>query len=278
MSENGVTRDKILKDYPRMGPDDRFTFECRPGVSCFTRCCQDVSIVLTPYDVLRLTRALRTDSSEFLEKHTLSGFTEKPRFPVVLLKMQGEEKRCPFVGEKGCTVYGNRPWACRMYPLGAAEPQNPNPDEHGFHFLIREELCKGHGEGRSWSVREWVSDQGIEEYDMMGASFKALMLHPEWTQKGEALTPAQLDMLYMACYDLDRFRRFVFESRFLEYFDVDEARIEALRTDDEELLDFAMQWLRFSLFGDKTMRVRHSVMEARQGAAGAEEPAAPPAR
>ena len=36
-------------------------------------------------------------------------------------------------------------------------------------------------------------------------------------------------MFYMACYDLDRFRRFVFETRFLQLFEVDEARVEALR-------------------------------------------------
>jgi uncharacterized protein len=55
----------------------------------------------------------------------------------------------------------------------------------------------------------------------------------------------------MAAYDLDRFRSFVFDTRFLELFEVDEARVEALRTDDEELLEFAMDWLAFSLFQEK---------------------------
>ncbi len=81
MSDETVTREKILKDYPRMGLDERFTFECRPGLSCFTCCCQDVSIVLTPYDILRLKRALRMDSSEFLEKHTITRCGEQPELP-----------------------------------------------------------------------------------------------------------------------------------------------------------------------------------------------------
>jgi Fe-S-cluster containining protein len=276
MSDQPVTQETILSDYPRMGLDERFTFECRPGLSCFTCCCQDVSIVLTPYDILRLTRALRMDSSEFLEKYTITGVTSKPNFPVVLLKMEGDGKRCPLVGVKGCTVYQDRPWACRMYPLGAAEPQNPNPEDHAFHFLLREDLCKGHGQGRDWSVREWIADQGIEEYDMMGSSFKDLMLHPNWT-KGEAIPAGKLDMVYMACYDLDRFRRFVFETKFLDYFEVDEARVEAIREDGEELLEFAMQWLRFSLFGDKTMKIRGSVIEAHHRAAEAASPTTPSA-
>jgi hypothetical protein len=58
-------------------------------------------------------------------------------------------------------------------------------------------------------------------------------------------------MFYMAAYDLDRFRSFVFDTRFLDLFEVDEARVEALRTDDVELLEFAMDWLAFSLFGEK---------------------------
>ncbi len=275
MNDQPITREAILKDFPRMGLDEHFTFECRPGLSCFTCCCKDVSIVLTPYDILRLTRALRMDSSEFLEKHTITGVAAKPNFPVVLLKMQGEDKRCPLVGEQGCTVYQNRPWACRMYPLGAAEPQNPNPEDHAFHFLLREDLCKGHGQGREWTVREWVSDQGIEEYDMMGSSFKELMLHPDWS-KGEPIPAGKLDMVYMACYDLDRFRRFVFETKFLNYFEVDETRVEVIREDNEELLEFAMQWLRFSLFGEKTMKIRSSVVEAHRRAAEAASPATLP--
>jgi len=73
-----------------------------------------------------------------------------------------------------------------------------------------------------------------------------------------------MDMFHMACYDIDRFRRFVFETRFLELFDVDEERIAAMRSDDVELLEFAMQWLRFSLFRDRTMKIKPSVVEARK--------------
>lgn len=92
----------------------------------------------------------------------------------------------------------------------------------------------------------------------MEAPFKKLMLHEFW-QKGEALTSNKAAMTYMAFYDIDRFRRFVFGSRFLNLFDVDEARVEALRVDDEELLDFAMDWLQFVLFGARTMKLRPEV-------------------
>jgi len=267
MPDQVVTVEGILKEQARMTPDDQFTFHCGPNLNCFTECCRDVSIVLTPYDILRLKKALRMDSTEFLEKHTLPLFGAQQKFPLTILRMDPETKKCPFVTEQGCQVYADRPWACRMYPLGVAKPKNPTPVDQPFYFVLHEELCHGHGQGKARSVREWIAEQGIEEYEMMGASFQELVLHDFWNRE-PALTPQQAEMFYMACYDLDRFRRFVFESRFLDLFEIDEARVEAMRSDDEELLEFALLWLRFSLFGEKTMKIRREVVEARKQAAG----------
>lgn len=267
MPDQAVTAESILKDQARMTPDDQFTFHCRLNLDCFTECCRDVSIVLTPYDILRLKKALRVDSTEFLEKHTLPLFNPQQKFPLTIFRMDPETKKCPFVTEQGCQVYADRPWACRMYPLGVAKPKNPTPAEQPFYFVLQEELCHGHGQGKTRSVREWIAEQGIEEYEMMGASFQELVLHDFWNRE-PALTPQQAEMFYMACYDLDRFRRFVFESRFLELFEIDEARVEAMRSDDEELLEFALLWLRFSLFGERTMKIRREVVEAGKRTAG----------
>jgi Fe-S-cluster containining protein len=258
-----VTPEKILKSCPRLGLDDRFTFQCGSQLSCFGKCCHDVSIVLTPYDVLRLKESQKIDSSEFLEKYTLRLQNAEQKFPIVILKMEDQTKKCHFLNEQGCGVYRDRPWACRMYPLGVAEPQNPSPENQRFHFLIQENVCQGHGLGTPLSVREWIECQGIEEYEMMSTGFKELSLHDFWNGK-QALSPAQSDMFYMACYDLDRFRRFVFETRFLQLFEVDEARVEALRTDDQELLDFGMQWLRFSIFGEKALRLRPGAAQRKE--------------
>ncbi|MBN2243318.1 MAG: YkgJ family cysteine cluster protein [Acidobacteria bacterium] len=265
MTENNANPESIIRDYPRLGPDDRFAFRCCQSLECFTSCCRDVSIVLTPYDIIRMKRALEIDSSSFLDKYTISPFTRDQKIPAVLLKMDPQTKSCPFVSsEKGCRIYANRPWACRMYPLGMAEPDNPTPEDRRFYFLLKEDNCLGHREGRSITVAEWIADQGIEEYEAYGAPFKELMLHPFWNG-GETLQPEQIDMYHMACYDLDRFRRFVFETSFLRLFDIDEARIEAMRTDDLELSDFAMQWLKFSLFKEKSMKINRSVMESKLG-------------
>jgi Fe-S-cluster containining protein len=255
--------ERILKDSPRLGPDDGFRFACRPGISCFNRCCADVNIFLSPYDVLRMKKRLGMDSSEFLEKYTLMPLHKDMKFPVVVLRMNDNEKKtCSFVTDAGCGIYSDRPWPCRMYPLGLAA-QKDTPDGwrgERFYFLLEEEVCRGFEEPQEWSVRDWLEDQGIEEYDRWGEGFKELTLH-QYFEDGGTLSPEKMHMLFTACYDLDRFREFVFGSTLLQRFEVDEDFIEEMRNDDEELLRFAFLWLRFSLFGEQTMKVKREVAD-----------------
>ena len=63
-------------------------------------------------------------------------------------------------------------------------------------------------------------------------------------------------MFCMASYNLDSFRSFVFKSRFLNVFDVSPELRDRLAFDDVALLAFAMDWLKFSLYGMKAMRLR----------------------
>ena len=260
-------REEILSDYPRLGPDDTFRFACHPGVSCFNRCCRDVNIFLSPYDVLRIRKRLGMSSGEFLGKHVLLPVQKDMRTPVVVLKMnEDEEKTCPFLSEDGCGIYTDRPWPCRMYPLGLAAQKDTADGWRGdrFYFLLEEKGCEGFEQPKEWTVRDWLDDQSVDEYDDWGEAFKELTLHP-FFEEGGTLAPEKMQMMFTACYDLDKFREFVFQSTLLERFDVDEDFVENMRHDDEELLRFGFLWLRFSLFGEPTMKVRPHVAEAFKG-------------
>ena len=256
-------REKIMTDYDRLGPDDSFQFACHPGVPCFNDCCADVNIFLTPYDVLRLKNAVGIESGDFLDRYTQIPIEQKQRHPIVMFKMEkNEQKTCPFVGPEGCTVYADRPWPCRMYPVGLASPKDKDARE--FYFVMCEDVCKGFAETRRWTVREWLADQAIGRWDEFGQLFKELTLH-DWWLKGKTLSPDKMEMFYTALYDLDRFRSLVFESTFLRRFEVEPETVEAMRSDDEELLRFAHRWLRFALFGDQTIQVRPEALGPRSG-------------
>jgi len=269
MREVENLKEAILKnpeEYPRLEEDSEFEFRCHPGVPCFNDCCADVNIFLTPYDVLRLKNHLGITSEEFLAKYTIIPFDENSTFPAVLLKMQDTEKKeCHFVSEKGCGVYENRPWACRMYPLGMASPADgmEGPLQKDFYFLLKEPICKGFKESKKQTVNEWLSDQGMEAYNEIGEEWKALTLHP-YLQKGNTLPPNKVEMFFTATYRLDAFRVFVFESSFLSKFHVEPEVLEKIKTDDTELLRFGFRWLRFALFGEDTMNVNDAVLETKR--------------
>jgi hypothetical protein len=71
-------------------------------------------------------------------------------------------------------------------------------------------------------------------------------------------------MFHMACYNLDTFREFVFNSTFLERFEVESDVQEELANNDEALLQFAFRWLRFAIFGEPLMTVREEAKAARR--------------
>jgi Fe-S-cluster containining protein len=254
---------EILREYPRHTGADRFQFSCFKGISCFNKCCADVNIFLSPYDVLRMKNRLGITSDEFLRRYTLLPTDQNQKYPAVLLEMtHTEDKHCSFVSaEEGCTIYADRPWACRMYPAGLASPgQNQSEgNDKEFYFLIKDTFCRGHEQEQEWSYQEWLGSQEIGPYKEMGELFKELATH-EWFEGGKDLSPEKIEMFFTVCYNLDAFRRMVFESSFLEKFEVDEALQERIRHDDVELLRFGFDWLKFSLFGEPTMTIRPSVL------------------
>ncbi|MBI4669204.1 MAG: YkgJ family cysteine cluster protein [Elusimicrobia bacterium] len=265
MDEIAKFKEEILKDYPRLAKESEFSFACHPGVPCFNGCCRDINIFLTPYDIIRLKKALAITSGEFLKKYTIMPFDKNLKYPVVMLKMEeNENKTCPFVAKEGCKVYADRPWACRMYPLGLASPrQEKNAAEEEFYFLLQEAACKGLNEPKKWTVAGWMENQGVAEYDEMGRDFKYITLH-KFIGIEQIFTPQKIEMFFMTCYDTDKFREFVFGSSFFNRFDVDEETAAKIKSDDKELLKFGFQWLRFALFNEKTMKIKAEIAEAKK--------------
>lgn len=262
MKEIQRLKDTILKEYPRLKKDDKFKFACHSGVECFNDCCGDVNIFLTPYDVLRLKNALGISSQDFLDKYTLLPAAEGQKLPVVVLRMQDDEKKsCFFVAEEGCTVYNDRPWACRMYPLGLASPGEGNSQlDNEFFFLLKEGSCKGFEEDKEQTIEEWIEDQGIEDYNKFGELYKDIYTHPYFEREPQ-LIPQKIDMFFLASYNLDRFRSFIFNSSFLKKFDIDDDTVARIKDSDEELLMFGFRWIRFALFGEKTIKINDEVRE-----------------
>jgi len=59
----------------------------------------------------------------------------------------------------------------------------------------------------------------------------------------------------------------VFNSTFLELYDIPAERIEKVRTDDTELLKLSYEWLRQAIFAEETLPFKPGVLEKRKAQA-----------
>ena len=237
-------------DPVQLGLDSQFKFRCHKDVACFTRCCREIKITLTPYDVLRLKKRLNLSSEEFLAIYTDLHLLEKTDLPVVTLKlMEDQGSACPFVREDGCIVYEDRPTTCRYYPLGVASlSHKEGADDDGFYFFVNEPHCLGFEEEKTWTVKEWRRDQGVDIHDEINKNWTDLVVRKRSFPPNIKLTDQAKKMFFMISYNIDKFREFVFESSFLERFDVDEKTLQKIKDDDVALLNFGINWLKEILF------------------------------
>jgi len=104
-------------------------------------------------------------------------------------------------------------------------------------------------------VATWRQDQGVDKYDEMNREWKAMMLRR--AENGGPVTDERGNKLFaMVLYDLDQFRNFVFKSRFLSIFNVDDDLKELIWDDDEELLKFGYTYLKSVLKIEDTLEVK----------------------
>jgi uncharacterized protein len=232
--------------------DSKLQFECHPKVSCFTACCHNIKIILTPYDILILRKRLNLPAHEFITQYTEPTYLEKTDMPGVQMKLVGDKNGCPFVTPEGCTVYPDRPSACRYYPVGMAdfhEGGTNDAAEDKFFFLVKEPHCKGHEEPKRWTIREWRADQGVDLRDEMNKEWLRLVMRRKSFGLQATLSEAAKRMFFMASTDLDTFRKFIVESSFLDTYEIDAETIAKIKEDDVELMLFSFKYLANTLFG-----------------------------
>ncbi len=232
--------------------EDSFTFSCTPGISCFNECCRDLNQFLTPYDILRLRKRLDISSTEFLSRYTTQHTGPETGLPIVRLREDPTSgNKCPFVTEKGCSVYEDRPSSCRAYPIIRVVSRNRESGILSEHFaLIKEPHCRGHEQRYQQTVREWIHNQGLAIYNEMNDMLMEII-----SLKNQRF-PGPLDFIslrhfQMACYDLDSFREQVFHQQIKNVSEFDPQLIQNALKSDTDLLKLSLKWLKFKLFGTK---------------------------
>ncbi len=252
------------KDIDRLGgkrirPGETFCFRCYPGIDCFNRCCRNLNLFLYPYDVVRLRKQLSISSERFLDRFVDVMMRKGNHFPEVLLRMaDNEEKACPFLIETGCMVYPDRPDTCRRFPVEQGLMyRNDRTAPELVHFFRPPDFCLGQHESTRWTAETWTADQQAERYQEMTvrwARLKQLFSNDPWGPEGPEGSRAK--MAFMAVYNIDRFREFVFESSFSRRYKIKKDVLRRCRTSDASLLLLGFDWVELFLFGMPSKKIK----------------------
>lgn len=232
----------------RLTLSDTFRFSCHGSLSCFNRCCRNKHLPLTPYDVLRLRTALGLNSDDLLSKHALYSTDPQTGFPVVSIKMKSDpERSCPFVSPEGCTVYENRPTACRLFPLARAASAGLGGEARKvFYCLLDMPGCLGTKEKDVRTIDQWMDDQELRTYLAMNDRMVDFVLTAK-KALGRPLDERGLHKVLAALYNVDVFRHFVISTNLLDALEIEERLRRRVRDDDLALLELGLTYLRWAL-------------------------------
>lgn len=244
----------------------KLNFRCYKGISCFNACCKSIDITLTPYDIVRLKQRLDLSSSEFLVKYGAPYEMDKDGLPGIRLRTKGDTTECSFMTEEGCSVYEDRPTACRYYPVGLISMRKEDEyTDSASYALVKEDHCKGHEENDEWTIDSFRENQGIPEYDEHGRGWRQLVLKKKSSGPSiGAPSKRSLQLFFTACYDIDRFRMFIASDGFRNSFEVEDELYLKLLQDDVELLEFGYRFLKQVMFGEETIGFKQDAVEAMQ--------------
>jgi len=251
---------------PEMLEGDKvIQFQCRKGIDCWNACCSNIDISLTPVDILRLSRRLDISTTEFLMHYTFPYELEPNGIAGVKFKPVENGSACQFMRPEGCDVYTDRPTACRYYPVALLSMRRSDEyTDRNAYALVKEPHCHGHNEPRQISIEDYRQEQGLVEYDELGRGWRQLVLKKK--SSGPVVgTPSKrsLQLWFMACYDLDRFRDFIASTAFNEAYDIPWNEMQKILSTDDELMLFAFRFLRQTMFGEESIKMKADAFDKR---------------
>jgi len=272
--DNKLIDDSPIPNSPvipnQLSGDAVIRFRCHKDIDCFNACCKNIDIMLTPYDIIRLKQRLGITSTAFLRQYTEPFEFGRNSVGGVKYKPKEGTNACQFVTDEGCSVYEDRPTACRYYPVGLLSTRRQDESfDRASYALVTEDYCHGHFEDRKLTIDEYRQQQGLEDYDELGRPWRQLILKVK--SAGPAIgnmSRTSLKFFFMACYDMDRFREFVKSEGFSTTYDLDQETMDRLLVDDLALLAFGDRMIRQIMYAEQSIPLKKDALDkhlARRG-------------
>ena len=142
-----------LLEHP-LSRDDTFRFKC---LACGKCCKHREDILLSPYDLFRIAKYLGIEVVKVIQEYCVYFIGTSSKLPVIVLNMQGAERKCPFLEKGKCRIHSAKPSVCGMYPLGRIGTN----EDYSFKYILQDVRCGTRDEEHT--VREWLGEFGLEE-------------------------------------------------------------------------------------------------------------------
>ena len=185
--------------------------------------------------------------------------------PGVKMRTLEDTTACPFVKEEGCSVYEDRPTACRYYALGQMSKRvMESPVDETSYFVVKESHCLGHAESKKMKIKDYLQEQGLEQYDDINRGWRQVVLKKK--SSGPVIgapSKRSLQMFFMASYDIDGFKSFIQTEGFKSLFKIDDAKLQAAVSDDATAIRLAADLMKKVLFGEDTMEIDDAAAQER---------------
>ena len=149
-----------------IGKEESFRFHC---TACGKCCINREDILLNPYDLYRIAKALNKKPYDVLLEYCDSYIGESSKMVIVRIKLQGTIKVCPFLKGVKCSIHTSKPTVCALFPLGRSlqseGSDHPSVMQAEVKYIFQNPPCGDASEIHT--VREWLGycDYiGDEEY------------------------------------------------------------------------------------------------------------------
>lgn len=178
--------------------NESFTYDC---LLC-GNCCQNITVIVDPFDMVPLAEALGKQTSVIMKEHLGITQEDKTGWPFAFLK-SAQTGRCEFNVSNKCSLWQSRPKVCRLFPLGMASTIKGETQKTLFYLLKRTHACKGFKEKKVHIVNEWLQDSGLNPYIDNYKDFTAIKYELLAKFDFNALDQGRVMLLAMVMYDFD---------------------------------------------------------------------------
>ncbi len=149
---------KEISDGRLYTANDMVKIGCNDCAGC-CECCKVVedTVILDPYDIFQLERALFAGFEALLEERIELSVREGIILPH--LKMRQNGAGCTFLKEDGrCGIHNDRPGFCRMFPMGRVY------EENDFKYFLQVHECSYPNKTKV-KLKKWLGIPELSRYE-----------------------------------------------------------------------------------------------------------------